>query len=202
MQLQVTGIHIDVGDALRTHVSDRMSAGIGKYFDRPVDAQVIFQKEGFGFRAECTVHLSSGLTLHTRGEAPEIYAAFDGGVEKLEKRLRRYKRRLKDHHNTHKDFLPVYDAPTFVIAGENDSAQDQAENEAGEEADEAAPVIIAEGTTKVPALSVSDAVMQMDISDVPFVIFRNGDGGINLVYRRDDGNIGWIDAAEKQPESD
>jgi len=202
MQLQVTGIHIDVGDALRTHVSDRMGAGIGKYFDRPVDAQVTFQKEGFGFRAECTVHLSSGLTLHTRGEAADIYAAFDGGVEKLEKRLRRYKRRLKDHHNTHKDFLPAYDAPTFVIAGENDSAQDQAENEAGDEAEEAAPVIIAEGTTKVPALSVSDAVMQMDISDVPFVIFRNGDGGINLVYRRDDGHIGWIDAAEKQPESD
>lgn len=211
MQLQVTGIHIDVGDALRTHVADRMGTGIGKYFDRPVDAQVIFQKEGFGFRAECIVHLSSGLTLHTRNDAADIYASLEGAVDKLEKRLRRYKRRLKDHHNTQKDFLPAYDAPTFVIAADNEAAAEtQEEEDAANDAEtgaetgteDAAPVIIAEGTTRVPVLSVSDAVMQMDISDVPFVIFRNGDNGINLVYRRDDGHIGWIDAGSKQPESD
>ncbi|WP_420560626.1 ribosome hibernation-promoting factor, HPF/YfiA family [Tepidicaulis sp.] len=194
MQLQVTGIHIDVGDALRVHVSERMEASVGKYFDRPVDAHVTFQREGHGFRAECTVHLSSGMTLNTQNDASEVYAAFDGAVERLDKRLRRYKRRLKDHHNTQKSPLPAYDAPTFVLAAERE------EEEQENHSDQTDPIVIAEGTTKVPVLSVSDAVMQMDISESPFVIFRNGDGGINLVYRRDDGHVGWIDASRKPNE--
>ena len=129
------------------------------------------------------------MTLQSHGQAGDIYASFDDAVEKLEKRLRRYKRRLKNHHNTPKSDLPVLDVPSFVLA-----AQTGDENEdAAQDAD--APVIVAEGTTKVPVLSVSDAVMQLDISQSPVVVFRSSKGGLNLVYKRADGNIGWIDAA-------
>lgn len=187
MQVQITGIHLDVGDALRNHVQDQLSASVGKYFDRPVDGQVTFAKDGHEFRADCSVHLSSGMTLQAQGQAGDVYASFDDAVEKLEKRLRRYKRRLKNHHNSPKADLPVLDVPSFVIA------PNEGEEEAAESDD--APIIVAEGTTAVPVLSVSDAVMQLDISDAPLVMFRNGVGGLNLVYRRPDGNVGWIDAA-------
>ena len=188
MQIQVTGIHLDVGDALRTHVLDQFTAIVGKYFDQPVDGHVTFTKQGHTFRADCSVHLSSGMTLQSQDESGDVYASFDGAVSKLEKRLRRYKRRLKNHHNSPKSELPVLDMPSFVLA-----ASDGGEEEVAETPD--APVIVAEGTTSVPVLSVSDAVMQLDITDAPFVMFRNGENGLNLVYRRNDGNIGWIDAA-------
>lgn len=188
MQIQVTGIHLDVGDALRTHVLDQFTASVGKYFDQPVDGHVTFAKQGHEFRADCSVHLSSGMTLQSQDQSGDVYASFDGAVEKLEKRLRRYKRRLKNHHNSPKSELPALDVPSFILAaseGEDDDANDTNE----------APVIVAEGTTSVPVLSVSDAVMQLDITDAPFVMFRNGPSGLNIVYRRPDGNIGWIDAA-------
>jgi ribosome hibernation promoting factor len=187
MQIQVTGLHIDVGDALRSHVLDQFTASVGKYFDQPVDGHVTFAKQGHEFRADCSVHLSSGMTLQSQDQSGDVYACFDGAIEKLEKRLRRYKRRLKNHHNSPKSELPALDMPSFVLAA-ND-----ADDEVADTND--APVIVAEGTTTVPVLSVSDAVMQLDITDAPLVMFRNGENGLNLVYRRPDGNIGWIDAA-------
>ena len=188
MQVQVTGIHLDVGDALRTHVLDQFAASVGKYFDQPVDGSVTFTKDGQGFRADCSVHLSSGMTLQTQDQSGDVYASFDSAVEKLEKRLRRYKRRLKNHHNTPKSDLPAMDVSSFVLAPAEKEKEDEV-------ATADTPVIVAEGTTAVPVLSVSDAVMQLDISDAPFVMFRGREGGLNIVYRRPDGNIGWIDAA-------
>jgi ribosomal subunit interface protein len=189
MQVQVSGHHLDVGDSLRTHVSERLQASVTKYFDRPVDAQVTFSKEGHELRADCAVHLASGLHVTTQARAGDAYAAFDLASERMEKRLRRYKRRLKNHHHTHENGMPVpaaQDVPYFVI-------------DRGDEHEEAAddtPVIIAEQTTSVPHLSVVDAVMRMDLTDSPVVMFRNGaTGGLNLVYRRADGHIGWIDAS-------
>lgn len=185
MQVQVTGIHLDVGTALRGHVIDRLEASVGKYFDRPVDGTVTFAKEGHEYRADCAVHLSSGMRLNAQARATDIYASFDAATDRLEKRLRRYKRRLKDHHNSNKPSLPAEEVPSFVIA----AGDDESAIEGG------SPAIIAEETTQIPSLSVGDAAMQMDISDAPFVVFRNGaNGGLNIVYRRDDGHIGWIDA--------
>lgn len=186
MKVQVSGHRLDVGDALRTHVTERLEASVGKYFDRPIDGQVTFSKEGHEYRADCSVHLSSGMHVNTQGRATDPYVSFDGAIERLEKRLRRYKRRLKSHNNPAARLVPAETVRSFVI-------------EAGDEHDEAPedaqPVIIAEGTTSIPQLSVGDAVMQMDLSEASFVVFRNGaTGGINVVYRRDDGNIGWIDA--------
>ncbi len=188
MQVQVTGIHLDVGDALRTHVLDQFAASVGKYFDQPVDGSVTFTKDGQGFRADCSVHLSSGMTLQTQDQSGDVYASFDSAVAKLEKRLRRYKRRLKNHHNTPKSDLPAMDVSSFVLAPAEKEKEDEI-------ATADTPVIVAEGTTAVPVLSVSDAVMQLDISDAPFVMFRGRESGLNIVYRRADGNIGWIDAA-------
>jgi len=185
MQVQVTGIHLDVGDALRGHVIERLEASVGKYFDRPVDGHVTLSKQGHEYRTDCAVHLSSGMRLNAQARATEIYACFDAAAERLEKQLRRYKRRLKDHHNSNKPALPVEDIPAFVIAAQKDEEVDEPEH---------TPVIVAEETTSIPLLSVSDAVMQMDISDAPFVMFKtDASSELNIVYRRDDGNIGWVD---------
>ncbi len=186
MHLQVTGKNIDVGDALRSHIEQRVEGDASKYFDGAVDGHVTVMKESSEFRCECNLHLSTGLMLQTEGRADDAYGAFDKAAERLEKRLRRYKRRLKDHHaRAGARKAPVVDAPAYVFAQE-DTESDEPEN--------LSPPIIAESMERIPDLSVGDAVMQLDISGTPVVVFRNaGHGGLNVVYRRNDGNIGWID---------
>lgn len=189
MQVQVSGHHLDIGDALRTHVTERLIAAVGKYFDRPVDGHVTISKQGHEYKADCAVHLSSGMHVNTTAHGTEVYATFEDATEKLEKRLRRYKRKLKNHNNNNKSALPAEDAPSFVI---------EAGDEHSEIEEDAQPVIIAEGTTSIPRLSVGDAVMRMDLSEANFVVFRNGaTGSLNVVYRREDGNISWIDASNE-----
>jgi ribosomal subunit interface protein len=186
MEVQVSGHHLDVGDALRTHVTERLEASVGKYFDRSIKGHVTFTKEGFEVKVDCSVHLDSGMHINTQGRASDPYAAFEAAAERLDKRLRRYKRRLKSHASGAKAELPAESFPSFVIDASNEE----------ELADDAQPIIIAEGTTTVPSLSVVDAVMHMDLENSTFKVFRNGTtGGLNLVYRRDDGHIGWIDAS-------
>lgn len=193
MQVQVSGHHLDVGDALRTHVTDRLDASVGKYFDKTIDGHVKLTKTGYEVTADCAVHINSGMHINVQGRASDPYAAFDAAVEKLDKRLRRYKRRLKSHANNNKPELPAEFFPSFVLDAGNENEEASADDQ---------PIIIAEGTTSVPRLSVGDAVMQMDLIDAPFVVFRNGaTGGLNVVYKRQDGNIGWIDASRDQTSS-
>ena len=188
MQVQVTGKHIDVGDALRTHVTDKLDAAVMKYMDRATDALVVFSKEGHGFRAECTVRLGHNMTLQAHGEAGDIYASFDTAAERLEKRLRRHKRRLKDHHAAGKAAPEEFELPARVLANESEDGEEQ-------EGDQ--PLIVAETTQTLQRLSVGEAVMRMDLADAPFVLFRSGaDGAFNIVYRRDDGNVGWVELKE------
>jgi len=185
MQLQISGKNIDTGEALRQHVSDRLGDAVEKYFDRTVDAHVTFTKEGFAFHCNTQVHLSSGMVLQAQGEAGEIYAAFDNAMEHMEKRLRRYKRRLKNHHGDKSERAAYLEAPAFVIRAEEDE---------NEEPDSLEPIIIAEGTERVPTLTVGEAVMAMEVQDAPVLMFRNSaHGGFNIVFRRTDGNIGWVD---------
>lgn len=186
MKIQISGKHIDIGDALRTHVEERLTAGIMKYFDRPVDSMVVFSREGHQFKCDASVHLASGITLQAAGHEGDIYAAFDGAADRLEKRLRRYKSRLKNHHNANKEPLPVLAASSYVLKAEADE----------ETEGDLQPVIIAEDVTHIKTLSVGEAVMQLDLQDTPVVLFRNGsEGGLSMVYRRPDGNIGWVDPA-------
>lgn len=189
MQIHVTGKQIDVGDALRGHVDERMGAIVSKYFDRPVDAHVTFSKEGHEFKADLFVHLSTGIKLNAHAMGGDAYGSLELALERLDKRLRRYKRRLKGHHQTREEPLPTTAAASYVIAAESDD--DEAEEPSALE-----PVIIAEDTTTVLTLTVGEAVMQLDLLGQPALLFRNGaHGGLNVVYRRADGNVGWIDPA-------
>jgi ribosomal subunit interface protein len=186
MQLSITGKQIDIGSALRTYVQDKVVQSVGKYFDRPVDGAVTFSRDGHEYRADCMVHLASGLHLQAQGRSTDIYASFDGAIERMEKRLRRYKSRIRDHHNGARSSFASSPAREHIIAPEAD--------EAASEPATLNPVIVSENTTQLRTLTVGEAVMQLDLTETPALVFRNSaHGEINVVYRRPDGNIGWID---------
>ena len=187
MPFRVSGKNLDIGGALRTRVNDRVAEAVAKYFNRGYSGHVTVGKDGFGFRTECAVHLDSGVTFRTEGMAADAYASADQAAERIEKRLRRYKRWLKDRTASRAgDGAAGVDAQSYVIAApEPDSEEETAEY---------SPVIIAESTTALERLSVSEAVMELDMTGVPVVVFRHAvSGRVNIVYRRADGNVGWVD---------
>jgi ribosome hibernation promoting factor len=186
MTIQVTGKNLDVGEALRGYVQERVVHTVEKFIGREPAGHVRIEKEHGEFRTNCTIHLWQGMSLEAHGMAPDAYQSADRACERLEKRVRRYKRRLKRHGGGETPRKQTA-ATSYVI---------QASQEEHEESDEDNPIIIAEAETPVHEMAVSDAVMQMDLSDQSFVVFRNASHGeINVVYRREDGNIGWIDPA-------
>jgi ribosomal subunit interface protein len=189
MHIKVSGKHIDVGDALRSHVEERLDQAVAKYFDRAVGANVVFSRDARNFyKCDSSVDLSTGLHAQAHAQAADIYAAFEQAVDRIEKQVRRYKRRLKNHHQNRKDPIELIEAQSYVLA----SAEEDESDEDAMPADQ--PVIIAEMKTGIHALSVGDAVMQMELAHAPFLIFKNeSNGRLNIVYQRDDGNIGWID---------
>lgn len=186
MRTQISGKQLDIGEALQSHVKSELGETFEKYQQRPTDAIVVFSKNAYEYSCEATVHLSTGLTAAASGHATEIYAAFEACREKMDKQLRRHKRRLKDYprdRTTPVEFAP---ADLYVLASDEDEIE--------AEADSLAPVIVAEMETKVPTLSVGEAVMQMELAGKPLLVFRNEKhGGVNVVYSREDGNVGWID---------
>ena len=186
MRYQISGKQIDIGEALQTHVKGEMGEMLDKYAGRPTEAQVVFSKSGHEYVCESIVHLSTGLTAQAKGHATEIYAAFDASCEKMDKQLRRYKRRLKDHHKDRAEPVEIFGAASYILAAEDESDNQEPET--------LQPIIVAEMETKIPSLTVGEAVMQMELAGAPVLVFRNeGKDGLNVVYRRDDGNIGWID---------
>jgi len=186
MRYQISGKQIDIGEALQTHVQTELNEVVQKYAERPTDANVIFSRSAHEYVCEATIHLSTGLTATAKAHDHEIYAAFESCAEKMEKQLRRYKRRLKDHHRDRAEPVELYGASSYILASE-----EQADDS---EPDTLQPIIVAEMQTQIPALSVGEAVMQMELAGAPVLIFRKeGKNGLNVVYRREDGNIGWID---------
>jgi ribosome hibernation promoting factor len=186
MRYQISGKQIDIGNALQTHVRNELDAVVQKYAERPTDANVIFSRNAHEFVCEATVHLSTGLTAQAKASDTEIYAAFDGCRDKMEKQLRRYKRRLKDHHRERAEPVELLDASSYILAS------NEQVNEA--EPETLQPIIVAEMETRIQTLSVGEAVMQMELANENVLVFRNeGSGAINVVHRREDGNIGWID---------
>jgi ribosomal subunit interface protein len=193
MTLRISGKSINVGDALRGRVSERTDEVLRKYFDGNYSGHITLSKDGFGFRTDCALHLDSGITLEAESNAADAYASADQALLMIEKRLRRYKSRLKDR-SARKAYAasealaemtaPTLDAPSYVIEapGEDDEVTGYS------------PVIIAEATTSLKRLSVSEAVMELDLSGAACVVFQHGSSGrVNIIYRRADGNIGWID---------
>lgn len=192
MQIKITGKNIDIGDALRIHVEQRIQADVIKYFDGITNCQVVVFKQRSGFDCEITLHLRTGLDLNAHGDGGDAHSAVDMAVEHLEKRLRRYKRRLKNHHLDRQEPVVAMQAASYVLQADNRSDDDASEHE------DLNPVIIAESTASIGELSVGEAVMKLDFTNEPFVLFRNGKtGNLNVVYKRKDGNVGWVDPGSK-----
>lgn len=189
MTLSVTGKNIDVGAALRGHIAASLETVFGKYFGEPIDAHVIMTREAHLFAAQISVHVGRGIQMQSEASASEAYAAYDQAAEHLAKRLRRYKRRLRDHHRQSTESLR---APQYVLeAGAETESEDEI---AATDATPAAPAIVAEMETDIPRLTVADAVMRLDLANQPAMLFLNlAHGGLNMVYRRADGHIGWVD---------
>jgi len=191
MQVSVSGKGVDVGTALRSHIESQLQEQVAKYMDRITSIAVVVSREAHLFRVDVTGNLGthSGLVVRSRGESEDVYAAFDEALEKTSKQLRRYKRKITNHHKG--DAVP--EAPR------GKAKKYTLKPEAGEEDDaKRSGVVIAEKPTEIATLTVSEAVMKMDLEDLPALMFFNSaHGGLNVVYRRVDGNISWVDPEAK-----
>ena len=199
MQVQVSGKHVAVGESLRSRVSDEISTSIGKYFDRGGDAEVTVSKDGHAFRVDCDVRLASGQHLYSHGLAGDAHAAFDQALGKIEARIRRYKHKLKDH-SPQASAKQAELASYYVLRAPEDSDLDGQEIQQKQD-DSGAPegMVIAETDREIGTMTVSMAVMQLDLTESQTIVFRNAaHGGLSVVYRRPDGNIGWIDPARTE----
>ncbi|MGL6212086.1 MAG: ribosome hibernation-promoting factor, HPF/YfiA family [Paracoccaceae bacterium] len=186
MRYQISGRSLDIGEALQTHVKAELGEVVEKYAQRPTDAVVTFSRVAHEHVCEAIIHLSTGLTAQARGHATEIYAAFESCREKMDKQMRRYKRRLRSHHRDRAEPVEYGGASSYILAPSEDIEDT--------DTDTLTPIVIAEMETKIPSITVGEAVMQMELTGDRMLVFRNeGHGGVNVVYRRDDGNIGWID---------
>ena len=193
MAIRVSGKNLDIGDALRTQVETRLRAALGKYSDNGGSGHVIVSRDGAGFRTECIVNLGSGIPLEASATAPDAYASFDQSALRIEKRLRRYKRRIKSRLGEGRQ-PPASAEISYAIL----EAPAEEEEVAAEEFH---PVVIAETTKRIERLSVGDAVLELDLSGAPVVVFRHaGNGRVNVVYRRNDGTIGWVDPPVEKAE--
>ncbi len=202
MGLRVSGKNLDVGEAIRLQAESRIGGALAKYFEGGFKGHVTLARDGTGFRSDAVLHLSSGITLEASGQAHDAYQSVDQMVERMEKRLRRYKRRLKDRSGAPgRRAAPqmasyVIELPEEMARGE-DALPESAFLDA-EEIDDGAtgahPAVVAEQPRSLHEFSVSDAVSELDMTGAQVVVFRNaGNGRVNVVYRRPDGNIGWID---------
>lgn len=189
MNLTVKGKNIEVGEALKTRASESLDHIFGKYFSNPIEANVTISREAYLFTAQISVHVGRGILLQSEGAAEQANSAYDMAAETLAKRLRRYKRRLRDHHRAETEDRRT--SQYTVLAQEPEEAEEpDAVNGQGE----TNPVVVAEMQTTIPSLTVGEAVMRLDLANQQAMMFLNrAHGGLNMVYRRNDGNIGWVD---------
>jgi ribosomal subunit interface protein len=191
MEIRVSGRGVEVGTAFKDHATQRLQAISDKYFSRALSSLVTLGHEahGYGFHVDCTMHIGQGVVLKAEGKGNEAHGALDGAADRIEKQLRRYKRRLKNHH-------PAGDREVAIESADYSVVEHNAEEDDVAEGDN--PVIIAETKTNIPTVCVSDAVMLMDLAHAPALMFRNGKAGsLSMVYRRADGHIGWVDSGQK-----
>jgi ribosomal subunit interface protein len=189
MDIRVSGHNVDVGDAFKGHARDRLQAIADKYFSRALSSQVTLAPgaHGHGFHVDCTMHVRRGVLLKAEAGGQDAHGALEGAAERIEKQLRRYKRKLKNHHAEPRDELAVNDASAFIVQAHPDHEEVPEENH---------PVIIAESIVAIPTVSVSDAVMLMDLAHAPALMFRNKQSDrLAMVYHRSDGHIGWVEGA-------
>ena len=186
MTLRVSGKNMDVGDALRSKAEGHFDSVVKKYFDGNYTGHMTLEPEGSGFNAQCMVHLDSGAMLQSSAYGGDAISAYELMADTIEKRLRRYNRKLKAHRR-HANGTDDEAAQSYVLASADDF---------DELHEDYSPPVIAETTSNLRQMSVGEAVMQLDLTQAEVVVFRHaGHGGLNVVYRRADGNIGWIDPA-------
>jgi ribosomal subunit interface protein len=192
MTLRVSGKNLDIGEALRQHVLEKVEATVGRYSGGSVSGHVVVTRDGSGYRSDCTLLLSSGINLHAEGRAHDPYQCFDQAAHKIEIRLRRYKARLKDHSGV---------SATHARGKVANYLIEQPSEEEDEPAEGFNPVVVAEGTEDLKSLSVASAVAELDLTGASVLVFQHaGSGRVNVVYRRRDGAIGWLDAqAPREP---
>lgn len=195
MQIEIAGKNMELGDALQARIAEGVEGAISKYFDRTGEASATVTREGYLIEVDLNVHLPSGIRLQAVGSADEPYAALQVALDKIEKRVRRYKRRLKDHHRPDRTPLPSEPASSFVLQpGEEDIDEDVGEDAVSAPNGKAFPLTVAESDAEIRTMTVSEAVMQLELGDAPALMFRNaGHRGLNMVYRRPDGHVGWVD---------
>lgn len=188
MSLRISGKQMDVGDAFRTRIEGRIGEAVEKYFDGGFSGRVTVEKSGARYSADCMIHLDTGMALQATGQAQEPQGAFEAAADRIEKRLRRYKRRLKSYSPAGSAAAETIDLSYRVMTPFADDEE--------EVADDYAPTVVAESTLALRSMSVADAVIELDMKDSPVFLFRNaGSEHVNIVYRRPDGNIGWIDTS-------
>ncbi len=200
MQLSVNGKQLDIGSSLKEHIERQVPVIVEKYFVDPTDASVTISKEGSSFRTDVAVHVGKGIMVQGHALSGDAYGSFDAALEHVGKRLRRYKRRLRDHHRRQGGKTERFPAAQYVLAPEQEEVAETDVGDAGDVTENGdQPVIIAEMQTDIETLTVSDAVMRMDLANLPAMMFRNrANGALNMVYVRRDGNIGWIDPQENK----
>lgn len=193
MQVQIAGKKLEVGAALQERIAFGLESRISKYFNRTGEAFVTVAKPGWAFYVDCSIHLPSGVTLQAHGEGEDGYQAFEMALDKIETRVRRYKNRLRNHRA--KDgAVAVEMAAERIILPRDESGEADEANDAGANGHGEAPAIVAESDTKIQTMTVSMAVMQLELADLPAMMFRSAaHGRLNMVYRRPDGNVGWVD---------
>ena len=200
MTLRISGKSINVGDALRGRVSERTDEVLRKYFDGNYSGHITLSKDGFGFRTDCALHLDSGITLEAESNATDAYASADQALLMIEKRLRRYKSRLKDRsaRKSYAEAAALAELTRRRWMRRAMSSRRLADDH--DESSEYSPVIIAEATTSLKRLSVSEAVMELDLTGAACLVFQHGSSGrVNIIYRRADGNVGWVDPPAVSP---
>ena len=191
MRYKISGKQINIGESLKTHVEMEVSDILKKYAERPTDALITFSKESHEFVCETAVHLSTGITVNSKAKTNDIYTCFDKSAKRIETQLRRYNRRLKDHANLRTTPIESFEASSYIISADQNN---DVNNDVNLEAETLTPIIIAEMETDIKEFSVGEAVMQMELADEAVLIFKNeSHNRLNVVYKRKDGNIGWID---------
>ncbi len=186
MQISVSGKGVEVGEALRQHIEDQVKEHVTKYIDRVTNMHAVVSREAHSFRVDITGNLGThaGMVIRSRGQSSDVYAAFDDSLDKMTKQLRRYKRKITNHHKQAPDSVLPVKGMKYVLPPQTGEEDD----------DKSSGLVIAEKPTHIETMTVSEAVMKMDLQDLPALMFFNkAHGRLNVVYRRVDGNISWVD---------
>lgn len=190
IQFSVTGKQMDVGTALRQHIETNVTGLVDKYFGHGIEGHAVISKEAHRYCVDLSVHIGRGILIQAHEKDADPYQAADKAADNIAKRMRRYKRRLRDHHASEKEHRA--ERVSYQIL----ASEAEVEDAPAHEPETSHPVVVAEMTTEVATLTVSEAVMRRDLANIPTLMFRNSaHGELNVVYRRSDGNIGWIDPA-------